>query len=323
MDCTKGPKLPPVQLVPSAKVEIDPFWFEAELATAGPGETEMDLSIGRKLGEEGPGFRGTLHVTFGGLAVNVDSKIEEGKVISAHAHLEGLKRLGVKVEAGSESGRNYKVRLEIPIEFNVPWPGVPPCNVNFGYKAIVEMAVSGNNSTISGEGEITFDGSPVGFDYSADGKTVLRDGGAKVTKEPADHVEGVSIGVTGFVVAVQFEVMVGIGTRVLAVGPFAAITVSVGLTNGSSIGIIKCKQASVDVILAGGLGHKMDRAIESYLKRLLPSIRKSESKPISASKTLLHGVQVRPQMAACGLMICGAPRASDSILYWGEPEAAE
>lgn len=294
MQCT----LPPATRTPAGSVKVEPFTFEAEFT-----DDSKTVGVNGTVSYSKPGtmeWSGVLGVTFDKGAIDVDCVIQGGKVTSSHAHLVGLRSVRIKAAAGSVTGEHTaKARLAFPIEYNIPVPAEPPFNLNFQFKAIVELAWTGKNSTISGEGEITFDGSPLGIDISSSGST-LRDGGAKVSKEPVDHIEGVSMGPTGFVFAAQLKVLYGLGTSALSAGPFAAVTVSTGLTNGSSIGIVQCKQASVDVVVGGGVGYKIEPAVVGVLKAILPDLKiGSEASAGYVSKSVLHGVKSRPEVAAC------------------------
>lgn len=104
------------------------------------------------------------------------------------------------------------------------------------------------------------------------------------------------------VVAAQLKVVVGLGIPAALAGPFGAITVGYGLTNGSAIGIVHCRQASLDVVIGYGAGYTLSPGESKFFelwKVKLPSAPKVDSELASTSKSVVHKVDYAPKVSAC------------------------
>jgi hypothetical protein len=109
--------------------------------------------------------------------------------------------------------------------------------------------------------------------------------------------------VNGVVLAVQVKTVLGLGIPAAFAGPFASFTVSYGLTNGSAIGIVHCKQSSIDVVVAGGVGYTLDSKLVKAVNTIaakLPFPIKVDSELLSVNKTVVHEVWYKPKIPACG-----------------------
>ncbi|MDP9241264.1 MAG: hypothetical protein M3O55_11620, partial [Actinomycetota bacterium] len=85
-------------------------------------------------------------------------------------------------------------------------------------------------------------------------------------------------------------------------GPFAAVTVSYGLTNGSAIGIVQCRQSSLDVVLAGGVGFTLapgELKIFELLEGLLSWAPKVDSEYAAGTTSVVHRADYQPKVAVC------------------------
>jgi hypothetical protein len=248
------------------------------------GGTTVGLEFGAKLDkprvEANLGFRGGA-LTRNSLIVN------------------GLREVSVGLVSGAEKGLagNFKGRVEVPAEITAPLPGGPvPLVVSFRFKFIVETAFSARNATLAAQAKVKVDG-PIGF---SDGKVLT----PTVTQvvSPVDNLNGVSEGVNGILVAEQVTVVIGVGVPAAMAGPFAALTVAYGLTNGSSIGIVQCRQTSVDVVLAGGVGFTLAPATLKFLELLkatVPWEPKVDTELASLTTTVLHRLAYQPKVAVC------------------------
>lgn len=222
-----------------------------------------------------------------------------GALTRKEARIDGLEEVSIGLVSGSESGLsgNIKSRIEVPAEITVPWPVSPvPLVLSFRFKFIVETAFSAKNATLSATGKVKLDG-PIGFS----GTNVLL---PKVTQKqsPVDNVVGVSVGVNGVVVAEQIKVVLGLGIPAAFTGPFAAVTLSYGVTNGSAIGIVQCKEVSVDVVLGYGAGFTLAPGQSTFFKTFrekFPWAPKLDSELASGATTVLHKVSHLPKVGVC------------------------
>ena len=293
------PTLPPPTTGSTSEMSLGPFSVELSRSSADGGR------LGLKAGYQKNGV--TIGVDFGAVLQNpvydVALDIASGRISSARMRIDGLEQLTVKLDGGSTTGLagNFKARAEVPFEFNIPIAAPIPINLSIRQKFIVETAFSAKNSTISATGVFAVDG-PIGFDFKGGSLTLLT---PKVTEtQPLiDSLSGISVGVNGVVVAYQVKVLGGIGIPLFTAGPFAAMTVSTGLTVGSDLGIVKCRLASLDVVAAGGLGYTLSSSgkglVEKFFQKLGVSEAKLDSEYSSVTQTLVHAVRSAPDVPVC------------------------
>ena len=288
----------------SSKVTIGDFSVEPYLKKS---------SVGLKLGYKKNGM--TLVLDFGlkgspSVAGRID--VTEGKLTGASLRIDGITGMTVNVEGGTTSGQkaNVGVRVEAPFDFPFPLQvfGVPMTLI-LKQKFIVETAFSAKNSTLTGSGEYSLSG-PMGFDY--DGTTMVPiTPSFNVVKSFLQSLEGVSVGINAIVFATQTKILFGVGTPAVAVGPFASLTAGITGTVGSDLGIVKCKQSSIDILGGFGVGASLSNAPLTLLDKLvrkrlerIPGNSKLKLKfePELALKTvnIVKRVGVMPKIKACG-----------------------
>jgi hypothetical protein len=226
-----------------------------------------------------------------------------GHVVNARLKVTGLKRLDVKVDAGSEAGLagNFKARIEVPVEFNIPIESPVPLNLSVRNKFLVETAFSAKNSTITAHASYAVNG-PVGFSY--DGTTMTTyEPSITVVRPFLDSLSGISAGANGVVAAYQLKVLIGLGIPLVSAGPFTTVTISAGLTAGSDLGLVKCRGVTVTVVGGAGLGFTLasseSEALTSILKGLHLEGSKVDSEFASVSKELFKGSQTIPKAKIC------------------------
>jgi hypothetical protein len=101
-----------------------------------------------------------------------------------------------------------------------------------------------------------------------------------VKKSLIDSLSGISVGVNGFVVASEMRVMLGLGIPAVNAGPYARMVASLGVTVGSDLGIVKCRQATVVLTAGTGVGLSMSDTVASgvnYALKELGVTKKLES----------------------------------------------
>lgn len=292
----EGEELPPPSTGTSTEVTAGDFSAELGRKSAA-GEDELSLKLGYSKGGATVGLEFTAKLASPTVTANLS--FQGGTLGKNELRVDGLKELSVGLVSGTESGLsgNFKSRVEVPAEMTFPLPGGPvPLLASIRFKFIVETAFSARNATLEATGRLKV-GGPIGFS----GSEVLAPTVEQV-KSPVENLSGVSVGVNGVVVALQMKVVIGLGIPAALAGPFAAVTVSYGLTNGSAIGIIQCRQSSIDVVLAGGVGFTLAPAESSFFKALakeLPWAPKIDSELASGTTSVVHKVDYLPKVAVC------------------------
>jgi hypothetical protein len=235
------------------------------------------------------------------LMVHTGEKISDGKASDYDFYLTGVKGLTVNLAGGvADDVDNGKIKIEVPIAINIPIPASPatagiPFNVKVEFSAAVETAITGDNSTVVASGQYKLDG-PIGM---KEGSVVAPT--FSVVRSIIDSLTGITLGPSGIVVAVKMKIGAGVGTASANAGPWGAIVTSIGVTNGSSLGapLARCKDATLDLRLEGGVSISIDDSVARVLKRVLPKKLKLGSELKLANKTVLHRSQVVPDVPIC------------------------
>ncbi|MGC9665335.1 hypothetical protein ACNTMW_02130 [Planosporangium sp. 12N6] len=231
--------------------------------------------------------------------------IRGGSVTQAELQVSGGAGLKVDVEGATRVGGDYNVnkRLAIPIDFSVPIGQVlgVPFSVTVNQWLIVKTAFSAKDGHLKAAGEYSFTGA-LGFGY-ADGSFGARvPQGFQVRNSLTNSIDGVSIGVNGMIVAYQARFYVGIGAFGFTAGLYFGLTASVGVTRGSSAGLIVCRGASLDILANYGVGYTIPAPVADVINFFLKTFKTAPVKNsggIGATTKVLHRQEVVPDVPLC------------------------
>ncbi len=235
------------------------------------------------------------------LHIRSSLNIHGGKVESGDFKLQGVKGVVVSLAAGSENGLsdNYKVKAELPFESQyqgISAAGIPYV-VSVKLALLVDTAFSAKNSTIQGFAQYGLEGD-LGASYTGTGGAIAETPKFTVVRPLLDTLGGLSVGVNGIVLAVQLKTQIGLGVTAANAGPFGALTVAVGATVGSDLGIVKCRGVTVSIDAKAGVGFKIAPGAEKVLKSL-PGV-KLQTEYVPFALNILQRTAVRPKVPICG-----------------------
>jgi hypothetical protein len=231
--------------------------------------------------------------------------IRDGKIVTAEAALEGVGGLRFDFEAATTSGLAGNVArvVDLPVDISVPIFGGPaPLAVSFHQSFLLNTAFSAKQSSLSFTGDYAFSGSlRAGY---RDGRFgVAGPSGLRVKRSILQSSNGVSLGVTGFVIAHSLRVTVGIGGFGFAVGPYVSLTSAVGVTDGSDLGIVKCKGATLDLDLGYGIGYVMPEGVVRIINTVLAALNAGQIRPTGGTKPVTQRLATlqgyAPQVNVC------------------------
>ncbi len=237
--------------------------------------------------------------------IKFDLNITNGKIVTALVQLTGAGGVHIAFDAGSKVGLNGNIHeiATLPLDISIPifGPGLPFA-ATFQNTFLVETAFSAKNSTLHLEGDYGFGGS-IGAGYFDGHFGVYPLNGFTVRKSLLQTTNGISIGVNGIVLSHKLRVIVGIGGFGFAVGPYASLISSVGVTNGSDLGIVKCKGATFDMKLGYGIGYQIPQAVTAVINFFLRALNIKQIAPSGGTppqlKSLLHRSGVVPKLKIC------------------------
>ena len=275
-------------------------WYFAPCYQSG----KLSLQVTRKATSgkgEGGKFGGTIALRVSGLTVHLDLGISGGATSGMTMTLEGLDGIDVSVGAGiSSAADNSTIRVEVPIDTYVPLEAVTglPLVAYIEWQTSVDMALSGNNSTLATQGSYDLSG-PIGVQNGTAVAPTLT-----VKESILDNITGVTIGPSAAVLASRVKILLGVGAPGFAAGPFSSVTVAVGFGRGSVLGtpVADCKTASLNLWIGGGTGIEMDL---SRIAAVAPAVVGSWLKSASFSMekeintNVLSRTQTRPNSGAC------------------------
>lgn len=235
-----------------------------------------------------------FHLDVANLHVVGHVPVHGGQVGAATFRVDGITAIGLDLKAGTEEGisSNRKVRMVIPIELNEPIIVAGfPMTLSQKFQFIAESAFSAKNSTLKASGLWGLDG-PIGI---ASGNLLVPT--FSVQKSLVDSIDGVSVGANGFVAAASFRFGLGVGLPVGSAGPYAAATVSAGVTNGSALGIVRCRRADLIITAKAGVGISMPSPVKAAVEKILGKEIPGEKEVVS--QDIVRKTATVPDVKAC------------------------
>ncbi|HET8785930.1 MAG TPA: hypothetical protein VFM38_09870, partial [Candidatus Limnocylindrales bacterium] len=235
------------------------------------------------------------HIEVGDLRVVADIPVTRGEVGSGHFRVYGIKGLVFDVQGGAVNGLsdNRKVKIELPVELK--WPTIIagfPATFSQKFKFLVETAFTAKNGNLTASAGWDVDGS-----IGVDGSTVTLPTMTARDPKLIDTLAGVSVGLNAMVLAVSFQFGYTIGLPYAGAGPVVSLITSLGMTNGSSLGIVQCKQVSITAVVSGGVTlsvfDPVKQALKSFLGYEVPA------QATLASANILDERWVKPDVTAC------------------------
>jgi hypothetical protein len=214
-----------------------------------------------------------VHLLTPKLEVHLD--IDGGGISRASVELKGAAGLSWTFAAGSKVGMkgNVDVMLTPDTDFSIPVGGIGPVplavTVRQRFKLTTALGV--RDSVLKAQGDYTFTG---GFQVGYFNKAwnVAGPIGFATQQSMTRTGTGISMGVAGLTLANQVRVIAGIGIHGFAAGPYFSFTTAVGAFRTSSIGMLACNGATLDIKLNGGVGYLIPKSIVNLINSVLRAL---------------------------------------------------
>lgn len=236
--------------------------------------TRLGFNLVPVVGKDGVGLRATAGVQGIRLAAEMAFDVKTPRlrgVISgrdAYLKLEGAAGVRMQFDAAGTVGRtNVNETFPLPIDWDLPIVASPvPLSVKIQQEFSVRTGF-GSTGALSARGGFGLDGAfEVGI---IKGKFELFGPGFGAYDSFLRSTQGVTLAPAGLTLGHQVRVMVGLGVAGFAAGPYVGLRSSVAIREGSAIGLVHCRGASLAVNLIGGVGYSLPglvvRAVNAVL----------------------------------------------------------
>jgi hypothetical protein len=273
--------------------------------------------VGTRFSYDANGVRlaGTVSLTMKRPHAGFVLGISGGTVTEARLSIDGAAGLKVDFEAARQDSR-YQVdeKVAIPVDFSIPMVSIlgVPFSAVVNQWVVIKTAFSATGAYLKGAGEYSF-AAGLGFGYSRGAWSATVPRALTVTHSLMKSIDGISIGVTGFVLAYQARFLVGIGAFGFTAGVYFGFTASLGVTRGSDAGLyvpgtggtikVVCRGASLTISANYGVGYSIPKPVADVINYFL---RVFKTKPIQRASGIGNSVvavklaQIDPDTKICG-----------------------
>jgi hypothetical protein len=271
----QAPNQSPVQTPPPPAVPDVSDLLQDKNFTVSPAVSQNGIGI--SLSTDANGLKvsaeSMVHLLTPKLEVHLD--IDGGGISRASIELKGAAGLSWTFAAGSKVGMkgNVDVMLTPDTDFSIPVGGIGPVplavTVRQRFKLTTALGV--RDSVLKAQGDYTFTG---GFQVGYFNKAwnVAGPIGFATQQSMTRTGTGISMGVTGLTLANQVRIIAGIGIHGFAAGPYFSFTTAVGAFRTSSIGMLACNGATLDIKLNGGVGYLIPKSIVNLINSVLRAL---------------------------------------------------
>jgi len=236
------------------------------------------FGLGLEANSDGGGLKlnaqATLHIAKPEFTADIDIT-PTGGVNRASLTLTGGAGLSWRFAAGTDVGRRANVNgiLTPDTDFGIPLGGIGPLPfaLTVRQRLVVKTALGVKNATLRANGVYSFEGQfTVGI---VDGNWTV-EGPTKFTTDQnmMKTADGIAIAPSGIDLTDEVKVIAGIGVHGFAAGPYFRVTSALGVFKGSSLGMLECKEATVDVKLSGGVGYVIPKVVTSIFNSILSAL---------------------------------------------------
>jgi hypothetical protein len=297
----------------AGKFDVQPFLKSGQKDSEAKQEsvTEVGVKISRKL-DDGLKLGATVSLYGKDVRVRCNFVIVDGALQdSSYFVIDGVEGLDVGFVSGTDQATTFKLRLEdamVDTGTNFMVSGVPMA-LTFKVKAYMEFAFSSNDSTLTAHGRYKVSG-PIGFEQGTTHKPTL-----SLETSMLQSIGGHTIGPAGVVMATELRFLLGVGNKDAGVaGGYGKTTVSVGVSQGSALGLplAQCHGVTLKVDAGTGFGLEFNKRVFTFLelmnRKLRPQIadvkdRMGKSKievELGKEFNILNVSAVEPNIRLCG-----------------------
>ena len=156
--------------------------------------------------------------------------------------------------------------------FSFPIGGSVPLVIDVRQDVWVRTAFSARNAFFSAGGDYGLN-ADVGFAFQNGHFMTVGPKGLTVERSLMRNMNAVSMGPSGLVVSHVASLTAGIGAWGFTTGPSFSLATSLGVAQGSSIGIVQCQGATLSMHVRGGVGWTIPQAVAKFVNFFLDILR--------------------------------------------------
>jgi hypothetical protein len=257
---------------------------------------------------------GNVTLTMAKPTVDFALNIKGGTVTKAKLRISGASGLVANFEAArQDSTSQINEKVAIPVDFGVSFVafGIPLSAV-VNQWLVIKTAFSAKSGSIKASGEYRFTAG-LGFGYE-DGKWSASAPTALTVKQSmVDSLNGISLGVTGIVLAYQARFLVGIGAFGFTAGVYFGFTAALGVVRGSDAGVyvpgtggtqkVVCKGVQLGLSVNYGVGYSIPKPVADLINLFLQVFKSTpiqRAGGIGQSQQVFQKSAVNPDLKVCG-----------------------
>jgi hypothetical protein len=235
--------------------------------------------IGIKLGYDKNGIKVSAWVVFhlNNPSLHFHLDVDSSGIHTAAIELGGAAGFSYHFETGTDhefNGNIHQLGI-LPVDLSIPVGGFGvPLSIHLIQSISLQTGFSARTSVLAENGDYTARGSiEVGY---IDGTWGGGSPNMSTTKNIAEGVSGISMGINSLVFGIRQEVLVGIGMFGFATGPYVAVTTSFTALKQASEAMIDCRQATFIMSLSAGVGYSLPKPLVSVFNFFLRALHAKE-----------------------------------------------
>lgn len=235
---------------------------------------------------------------------NFKFKIYYGKVYVI-AELKNVATLRVAFDAATSEQflNNYKWTQSGP-SMSIPLAGPTPFSLDVRQDLSVTTAFSARQSSFGAGGTYRLDAS-LGLQYTpTTGWDITGPKGLTVQSPLMSTMTGVSVGPAGVIFEHELTITAGFGAAGFTVGPMFSLQTSLGAAQGSTAGVVQCREAALGMKARAAIGYTIPKIIVDVTNFFLSFFKVTPIKdhnPIIKTdwQKLFEPIRVKPGGQAC------------------------
>lgn len=221
--------------------------------------------------------------------------------VHAMLHNAATLRIAFDAAVSDQFFHNHVWTLAGP-SLTIPLAGPVPFNVDVRQDLQVTTAFSAKTSSFGAGGTYRLN-ADLGLSYSAGDWLVHGPKGLTVESPMVPTMTGVSFGPEGMILRHELTLTAGLGDAGFTVGPVFILSTALGVAQGSTVGIVQCREAALSMHARASVGYTIPRPVAKFINFFLRLFHVTEIKDHDSIATpwqqLFTPIRVKPGGQSC------------------------